>query len=229
VIVAARPIRTAACEAARCSGGRAPEQFVDTAAFALGRPARTSVASGHRDRLLARRRGRTVVGVALGGHRCAGPLGDHPHDDHDTFASVLAEPHLITGPDRMRGLDPHPVDPDVPGPAGTGRGRAGPGQPHRPDPAVHPSRLITGHSATVMRCAGLEPTAGSSLRPAPLIQAGWIGRHPGHHDHDRSAVAADQCCSRCGTRSMGRSSGKSSRAPSTVTTRVAPGMVSRSQ
>jgi len=37
-----------------------------------------------------------------------------PHDDHDAFASVLARPHLITGPDRMRGLDPHPVDPDCP-------------------------------------------------------------------------------------------------------------------
>jgi len=71
-----------------------------------------------------------AVDVALGRHRCAGPLGDHPHDDHDAFASVLAQPHLITGPDRMRGLDPHPVDPDVPGPAGTGRGRACLGQPH---------------------------------------------------------------------------------------------------
>jgi len=152
-------------ESARRSAGRTPEQFVDTAAFALGRPARTPVTSSHRDRLLARRRGRTVVDEALGGHRCASPLGDHPDDDHDPFASVLAQPHLITGPDRMRGLDPHPVDPDVPGPASTGRGRAGLGQPHRPDPAVHPSCLITGHSATVMRCADLEPTAESSLRP----------------------------------------------------------------
>jgi len=42
-------------------------------------------------------------------------------------------------------------------------------------------------------------------------------------------AAAAQCCSRCGTRSMARSSGKNSRAPSTVTTRVVPGMVSRSQ
>ena len=71
-----------------------------------------------------------MVDEALGGHRCAGPLGDHPDDDHDAFASVLAQPHLITGPHRMRGLDPHPVDSDVPGPAGTGRGRAGLGQPH---------------------------------------------------------------------------------------------------
>jgi hypothetical protein len=33
----------------------------------------------------------------------------------------------------------------VPGPAGTGRGRTGRGQPHRPDPAVHPPSLITCH------------------------------------------------------------------------------------
>jgi hypothetical protein len=45
----------------------------------------------------------------------------------------------------------------------------------------------------------------------------------------RTARAAAQCCSRCGTRSVARSSGKNSRAPSTVTTRVVPGMVSRSQ
>jgi hypothetical protein len=53
---------------------------------------------------------------------------------------------------------------------------------------------------------------------------------PGGHapGHARTAAAA-QCCSRCGTRSMARSSGKNSRAPSTVTTRVVPGMVSRSQ
>jgi hypothetical protein len=41
----------------------------------------------------------------------------------------------------------------VPGPACTGRGRAGPGQPHRPEPAVHPPSLITCHPATVMRYA----------------------------------------------------------------------------
>jgi hypothetical protein len=154
-------------ETPRCSAGWTPEQFVDTTAFALGRPARTSFTSRHRDRRLARRRGRTVVDVALGGDRCAGPLGDHPDDDHDAFSSVLSQPHLIAGPDRMCGLDPQPVDPHVPGPAGTGRGRAGLGQPHRPDPAVHPSRLIIGHSATVMRRPGLELTAGSSLRPRP--------------------------------------------------------------
>ena len=55
-----------------------------------------------------------MVDLALSSHRCSGPVGDHPHDDQDAFAPVLAHPHLITGPDRMRGLDPHPVDPDVP-------------------------------------------------------------------------------------------------------------------
>jgi hypothetical protein len=65
--------------------------------------------------------------------------------------SLLAQPYLVTGPDRVRRLDPRPVDPDVPGPAGTGRGWAGPGQPHRPDPTVYPPRLIPCHSATLMR------------------------------------------------------------------------------
>ena len=92
--------------APRCSAGRTPEQFVDTAAFALGRTACAAVASSHRDDLLAGRRRRAIVDIALGGSRGAGPLGDHPHDDHDAFAAVLAQPHLITGPDRMRGLDP---------------------------------------------------------------------------------------------------------------------------
>src|ERR1035438_1513648 len=136
------------------SAGRPPEQLLDSTALALGRTPRAAVARSHRDSLLAWWRGRAVVDVALGGNRCAGTFGDDPQDDHDAFASLLAQPHLITGPDRMRGLDPRPVDPDVPGPAGTGRGRAGPGQPHRPDPAVHsPARLITCHAATLMRCA----------------------------------------------------------------------------
>jgi hypothetical protein len=34
------------------------------------------------------------------------------------LAPFAAQPHLITGPYGMRGLDPHPVDPDMPGPAG---------------------------------------------------------------------------------------------------------------
>jgi len=133
------------------SAGRPPEQLLDTAALAFGRTACASIASSHRDSFLARRSGRAVVGIALGGSRCADAPGNDPQDDHDAFASLLAQPHLVTGLDRMRGLDPCPVDPDVPGPAGTRRGRTGPGQPHRPDPAVHPPRLLTCHSATVMR------------------------------------------------------------------------------
>jgi len=61
------------------------------------------------------------------------------------------------------------------------------------------------------------------FRPAPPSGRGSAGRYA------RTVAAAAQCCSRCGTRSIGRSSGKNSRAPSTVTTRVVPGMVSRSQ
>src|SRR5271166_1515121 len=118
------------------SARRPAEQLVDAAAFALGRTARAALAGRYRDPLLAGRRGRAVVDVALGGHRCAGPLGDDPRDDHDALASFLAQPHLVTGLDRMRGLDPGSVDPDMPGLAGTGCGRAGLGQPHRPDPAV---------------------------------------------------------------------------------------------
>ena len=129
------------------SAGRPPEQLLDTSALALGRTARAAVAGSHRDGLLAGRRGRAIVDIALGGDRCADTLGDDSLDDHDAFASFGAKPHLITGPYGMRGLNPYPVDPDVPGPAGTGRGRAGPGQPHRPDPAVHPPSLIACHSA----------------------------------------------------------------------------------
>ena len=135
------------------SAGRPPEQLLDTPALTLGRTTRAAVTDGDRHSLLARRKRRAVVDVARGGNRCADPLGDDLLDDHDAFMSIAAQPHLVTGPHGMRGLDPDPVDPDVPGPAGNGRGRAGPGQPHRPDPAVHPPSLITCHPATVMRYA----------------------------------------------------------------------------
>src|SRR5690349_13275983 len=68
---------------------------------------------------------------------------------------------------------------------------------------------------------GVTVRQAAVFRPAPPSGRGSTGRYA------RSAAA--QCCSRCGTRSIGRSSGKNSRAPSTVTTRVVPGMVSRSQ
>ena len=78
--------------------GRPAEQLLDTPALALGRPARTAVADGHRDSLFAGRRGRAVVDIALGGHSCADTLGDDPLDDHDAFTPFAAQPHLITGP-----------------------------------------------------------------------------------------------------------------------------------
>src|SRR5581483_817132 len=139
------------------------EQLLDAPALALGRAARTAVPDCHRHGLLARRRRRAVVDVARDGYRRADSLGDDLLDHHDALTSLAAQPHLITGPHGMRGPDPDPVDPYVPGPAGSGRGRPGLGQPHRPDPAVHPSGLttpsglitlsglITCHPATVMR------------------------------------------------------------------------------
>jgi hypothetical protein len=60
-----------------------------------------------------------VVDVALGGRGCADSFAYDLRDDHYAFASVLAEPDLVPGPDRVRGFDPGPVDPDVPGPAST--------------------------------------------------------------------------------------------------------------
>ncbi len=104
------------------SAGFPPEQLVDAAALALGRPTRATFADGHRDDRLAWRRRRAVVDVALGGHGGADPFADDLRGDHDAFASVLAEPDLVTGPDQVRGFDPCPVDPHVPGPAGTGGG-----------------------------------------------------------------------------------------------------------
>jgi len=67
-----------------------------------------------------------------------------------------------------------------------------------------------------------RPLFVSARRPR---RAGGYVRAP----YALTAAAAAQCCCRCGIRSPGRSSGKNSRAPSTVTTRVVPGMVSRSQ
>src|SRR6195256_181356 len=98
--------------------GPPPEQLLDTAALALGRTARAAIPGRHRNSLLGRRWGRAVVDVARGGDGCADALGDDLLDDHDAFTSFAAQPHLVPGPYGMRGLDPVPVDPDVPGPAG---------------------------------------------------------------------------------------------------------------
>ena len=106
------------------SAGRPPEQLVDAAALAFGRTARAAVPGRHRNSLLARRRWRAVVDVACGGNRCADALGDDLLDDHDAFTCFAAQPRLVPGPYGMHGLDPDPVDPDVPGPAGNRRGRA---------------------------------------------------------------------------------------------------------
>jgi hypothetical protein len=153
------------------SAGRPPEQ-----PLAFSRTARTAVADSHRHSLLAGRRGRTVVDIAPSGNGCADTLGDDLLDDHDAFTSFATQPHLITGPYDMRGLDPHAVDPDMPGAARTGRGRAGPGQPHRPDPGVHPPGLITCHSATVIRYA----LAGSPAGCLPRTTGGFAVRSPEH-------------------------------------------------
>src|SRR5262249_10196805 len=137
---AAAPVFAAHTETG--SASRPPEQLLDTSALALGRTASAAVPGSHRASLLAGRRRRAVVDVARGGHGCADTLGDNLLGDRAPFTSFVAQPPLITGPYGMRGLDAEPVDPEVPGPAGNGCGRAGPGQPHRPDPAVHPRSLI---------------------------------------------------------------------------------------
>ncbi len=133
------------------SAGRPPEELVDTSALSLGRAARTAIAHSHRDDLLAWRRGRAIVDIALSGNRCTDTLADDPLHDHDPFASCEAQPYLITSLHGVCGLDPFPVDSHVARSAGGGRGRAGAGQPHRPDPAVHPPGLLSCHPVTLMR------------------------------------------------------------------------------
>jgi hypothetical protein len=164
------PVSNVLCWAVR-SAGRPPEQFLDTAALALGRTARAAITNCHRDGLPAWRRWRALVDIALGGHGRTDALDNDPGDDHDTLASLVAQPYLVTDPDRMRRLDPCPVDPDVAGPAGVGRVRTGLGQPHRPDPAVNPrARLLIRHPVTVIRYARavVQPTA---RRPFPSAAA----------------------------------------------------------
>jgi hypothetical protein len=158
----------------RGSAGCPPEQLLDTPALSLGRTARAAVADSHRGNLLTGRKGRAIVDIALDSNRCADTLGDDPLDDHDAFASFGAQPHLITGLHGMRGLDPYPVDPDVPGSAGTGGGRAGAGQPHRPDPAIYPPSLITCHSANcnAIRARWLRQTGVFCGGPRQFTQRG---------------------------------------------------------
>lgn len=143
-----------ACLAVSPLSRRPPEQPLNAAALAFGGPTRATIANSHRDDLLARRGRRALVAIALDGHGRADALGDDPRNDHDAFASLVAKPNLIADPDRVRGLHPHPIDPDVPASAGVGGDRTGLGQPHRPDPTVHPGALpLTHHPVTVLRCA----------------------------------------------------------------------------
>jgi hypothetical protein len=201
------------------SAGRPPEQSLDAPALALGWTARAAVPDSHRDGLLAGRRGRAVVDVARGGSRCADTLGDDLLDDHDAVTSLGAHPHLITGPHGMRGLYPDPVDPDVPGPAGNGRSRPGPGQPNRPDPAVHPPSLITCHPATVMPSrVRLPPSARLATRVAGgrldcycLWPLSWRTRVCPPDGRGRQAGAP-----RCGHGYGDRRHTKAARSPETV-------------
>jgi hypothetical protein len=109
-------------------------------------------------------------------------------------------------------------------PAAPGENYGGYGQtPLQRDPDY------AGRPADDLSPAG-RPALTGPRRPRRAGGEGHRAERPAGHaaGHARTAAAA-QCCSRCGTRSMARSSGKNSRAPSTVTTRVVPGMVSRSQ
>ncbi len=45
-----------------------------------------------------------MVDVALGGRGRADSPADDPRDDHYAFASVLAEPDLVAGPDQVCGF-----------------------------------------------------------------------------------------------------------------------------
>src|SRR5207249_3505949 len=113
-------------------------QPLHLAPVALGGAARPAVAQPDRHGVLARRRRRAVVDEALRGHRRPDPLAHDARDHHDPVAPRMAQPHLVTGPHRLRGFDALSVDPDVPRAAGRGRHGARLGQPHGPDPAVHP-------------------------------------------------------------------------------------------
>jgi hypothetical protein len=108
-------------------------------------------------------------------------------------------------------------------PAAPGENYGGYGQtplPRDPDDAERPADELSPAGRPALTGPRRPRRAGGRTR----------GERPAGHaaGHARTAAAA-QCCSRCGTRSMARSSGKNSRAPSTVTSWVVPGMVSRSQ
>ena len=109
-------------------------------------------------------------------------------------------------------------------PAAPGENYGGYGQTPLPRDPGHAGRPADDHSP-----AG-RPALTGPRRPRRAGGGGHRAERAAGHaaGHARTAAAA-QCCSRCGTRSMARSSGKNSRAPSTVTTSVVPGMVSRSQ
>ncbi|ETK34583.1 hypothetical protein MPTA5024_18840 [Microbispora sp. ATCC PTA-5024] len=103
------PIHSGRARTAPPLHNRAPEQLVDAAALAFGGTSRATSPNGHRHGFLVRRRRRALVDVALGGHGGADALGDDAGDDHNALAPLVPRTDLVTDPDNVRGLDPHPV------------------------------------------------------------------------------------------------------------------------
>lgn len=133
---------------------RTRKKLVDTATLTFGRTPRPTSPNSHRHNLLPRRRRRTLVDIAFGSHSGPDPLGDDTRDHHDTFTPLVPQPHLIPDPYGVRSLDPHPVHPHMTTPAGIGRDRTSLGEPHRPNPTVHPH---THHPTTLVSPHPQEP------------------------------------------------------------------------
>jgi hypothetical protein len=84
----------------------------------------------------------------------------------------------------------------VPGPAGSRRGRAGPGQPHRPDPAVHSPSLIVCHPPNCNPIRSRRPRQPDVFRegPAACCRCGRVRRSPARYAPKKPIPAKTQRC-----------------------------------
>ena len=115
----------------------ATTQSISLSPFALGRPARSSLAN---DRLLSFftwwRWWRSIV-ILQHSERSAGALGDETRNHHDSLATTRERAHGIASPHEVCGLDADSVHLEVTGAAGRRCGRACWEQAHRPRPRIH--------------------------------------------------------------------------------------------
>lgn len=140
---------------------------VEHTPITLGRPTRTAIANGHRDRGSGRRRGSSVEIAGHGVRRAHAFLND-PDDLDDSRRIAHSSSHLVPGRHHGRGLGQSIVDAHVSTPAGRGGVRPRLRQPDRPQPPIDTGRLHGVHHAPAARRSSARSVRGCrTCRRAP--------------------------------------------------------------